>query len=82
MSEWIKCSDKLPDDGLCVIGSGWLWRDPEKGRWVEPMIYSKDDLDFHPITSAEDGDLIADFDASMEPTHWQPLPAPPTEVKP
>jgi hypothetical protein len=79
MSNWIKCSDRLPDDGVCVIGSGWMFGDKAKGRWVEPTIYSKEDLDFHPVASDEYGDLSADFDSSMVPTHWQPLPAPPAE---
>lgn len=79
MSDWIKCSDRLPDDGVCVIGSGWNFRDEAKGRWVEPTIYSAEDADFHPLTGDDLGNVVADFDGSMEPTHWQPLPAPPTE---
>jgi hypothetical protein len=74
MSGWISVEDRFPGDGVCVIGSGWLYGDPAKGRWVEPTIYSKEDLDFHPITSSEYGELEADFDASMLPTHWHPLP--------
>lgn len=79
MSEWVSVSEKLPDDGVVVIGSGWMYGDQAKGRWVEPTIYSKEDCDFHPITSDEYGELQSDFDASMSPTHWQPLPEPPTK---
>lgn len=79
MSDWIKVEDRLPDDGVLVIGSGWNFGDPTKGRWVEPTIYSEDDHDFHPAADDGLGNLVTDFDGSMEPTHWQPLPASPTE---
>ena len=77
MSNWIRCEDRLPDDGVIVVGSGWNFRDPSKGRWVEPTIYSADDADFHPATNDGLGNLVADFDGSMEPTHWMQLPSPP-----
>ncbi|WP_440090117.1 DUF551 domain-containing protein [Pseudomonas fragariae (ex Marin et al. 2024)] len=77
MSEWIKCSDRLPGDDVCVIGSGWNFGDEAKGRWVEPTIYSTVDAEFHPLTGDELGNIVADFDSSMKPTHWMPLPAPP-----
>lgn len=79
MSEWIKCESRLPDDGVIVIGSGWNFRDKSKGRWVEPTIYSTDDEDFHPATNDGLGNLVTDFDGSMEPTHWMPLPSPPED---
>lgn len=78
MSEWIKCSDRLPSEGQCVIASGNLYGDKDLGRWVEPVVYG-DDSEFHPCTIDNDGELVADYDADMtSTTHWQPLPAPPT----
>lgn len=78
MSEWIKCSDKLPADGLMVIGSGQKPDQFGGGQWVEPVIYA--DYEFHPPILHEDsGEMIADFDATMQnTTHWMPLPQPPS----
>lgn len=78
MSEWIKRSDKLPDDGQCVIATGFLYGKKENGRWVEPSVFA--DGEFHPCSSNDDGDLVADFNADMnKTTHWQPLPPAPAE---
>ena len=78
MTEWISVEESLPEDGKCVIGSGWLFGDKEKGQWVEPAIYSSDDLAFHPVAIDSFGDLVADFDADMcHTTHWIKLPEPP-----
>ena len=76
MSDWIKCSDRLPARGDIVIGSGHLYDDPNNGRWVEPCILG--DYEFHPIHSDEYGETMPDLDGTMAPTHWQPLPEPPT----
>lgn len=78
MSDWIKCNDRLPEEGQCVIASGHNFGDEELGRWVEPSVYA--DSEFHPCTNDGHGNLIADLDADMSSTtYWQPLPAPPTD---
>lgn len=77
MSDWIKCSDRLPDEDVIVIGSGFLYGKPENGRYVEPTILAEGE--FHGLITDEDGEVVADFDGTMDPTHWQPLPSPPKD---
>lgn len=79
MSEWIKCSERLPCDGQLVILSGHFYRDPERPRFVEPSVFACGE--FHPIAYDECSDYepIADGDATMEGTHWMPLPEPPED---
>ncbi|MCA4076448.1 DUF551 domain-containing protein [Pseudomonas kurunegalensis] len=77
MSGWIKCSDRLPAPGVIVVGSGHLYGKSENGRWVEPTIFA--DGEFHGLGVDDDGDVAPDFDTTMRPTHWQPLPSPPTK---
>ena len=77
MSEWIKCSDRLPDDDVIVIGTGFLYGKPENGRWVEPTILAGGE--FHGLITNEDYEYVADFDGVMKPTHWQALPEPPKD---
>lgn len=69
MSEWIKCSERMPENPglgrqfpyvLCASENGWLtiaFYDYNRKCW--------DDGDFY--------DHINDI------THWMPLPAPPAE---
>lgn len=33
MSEWIKCSERMPSVGEIVLASGYRWGDTNKGRW-------------------------------------------------
>lgn len=77
MSEWVKCSDRLPDEDVIVIGSGFLYGKPENGRWVEPTILAYGE--FRGLITNEDYEYIADLDGAMEPTHWMPLPPPPQD---
>ena len=78
MGEWIKCSDRLPEDGdegLCALHL--FDRDSEplivvpfrmvEGEW---HAHFRDDDDEQTIQHALDGSLHT-------PTHWQPLPEPP-----
>lgn len=81
MSEWIKCSERLPeskDDGVLVYfglpdHSGFC------GHGVE-TVHIQDYFD--DITNGLDADgnqLYAKQYLSMGITHWMPLPAPPAE---
>lgn len=78
MSDWIKCSERLPVNGQQVICSGFIFNEPEKGRWVSVSIFEDDD--FYSICQDGDGEDCANFDTTMHPpTHWMPLPAPPKD---
>jgi hypothetical protein len=75
MSGWISVSERLPDRCQVIVASGFLYDNSSLGRWVEPCVYEYDG--FHPCMMNDDGETVADFDADMTPTHWQPLPEPP-----
>ena len=80
MSEWIAVSDRLPDEMQRVICSGFIFNNKAGGRYVSPSTFS--DGTFYGYTEDDDGEDGQDFDEAGEmhsPTHWQPLPAPPTE---
>ena len=77
MSEWIKCSERLPDDNAIVIGTGFLYGKQENGRWVESTILAGGV--FYGLIINEDYEYVADFDVVMKPTHWQALPEPPKD---
>jgi hypothetical protein len=79
MSEWIKCSDRLPDldtpvwlrmpENIMILGErgsstdGWMWS-------ACYGVYFNSDGEWDACES--------DASDEHEPTHWQPLPAPPT----
>ena len=78
MSDWIKVSDRLPADGehgLCALHS---FNQAGERLIVAPFTFMDDQ--FHPFA---DEDNIENDDYWVDPlywpTHWQPLPAPPTE---
>ncbi len=78
MSEWIKCSEQMPREGVAVMASGFMFDNSARGRWVEPVFYIEGG--FHPVTQNEEGEMAPDFDIDMHmPTHWMPLPTPPTD---
>lgn len=73
MSNWIKCSDKLPEpgsNGLCAMRQ----YDSEKNPMVVvPFTFLEGQ--FHPFAD-EDSLEIEDYwiDPLYWPTHWMPLP--------
>lgn len=80
-SPWVAVSERMPSAGQLVIASGFIFGKLENGCWVEPAIYEEDDREFHPPKPNEEGDLVADFDATMNhTTHWMPLPPAPEVV--
>ena len=75
MSEWIKCSDRLPESVDPVLAHGW-------SRWsgyFHTFIGWTDGDSWYEINNGDyvDGGFGDDYEATV--THWQPLPAPPTE---
>lgn len=84
MSAW-QTIDSAPRDGTEII-----LRKGDRvtaGAWIE---WSKSEAEFHGSTGAYLGQVEYDSGASWlswdggfrdddEPTHWQPLPSPPTE---
>lgn len=71
MSEWIKCSERMPEKGphvwvFCVRGAWWqqqAWLDQD-GKWRSGS--------FCPTCGFTGGDFIMG-----DVTHWIPLPPPP-----
>lgn len=67
--KWVKCSDRLPNNGQKVI-----MFIPE---WRTPIAYGNYNLtQFNAINSIGTYD---DVDYNVKPTHWQPIPKAPKE---
>lgn len=67
MSEWIKCSERMPPFGAPVLVVGIV------GNTVQNNIYEWDGCtwcDYRDDYGEHDKDVF---------THWMPLPEPPTE---
>lgn len=79
MSEWIKCSKRLPEMEKVVdvlieghFRMAAMRSNPEREGWC--WYFCKDDG----VSLLEDGRVFQDFTIdNLEVTHWQPLPAPP-----
>ena len=70
---WISVKDKLPEQGQEVLAAEY-W---DNGRFCGMMSLEYKDGKFHDerlMVHADGGDTYL----SIEPTHWQPLPEPPT----
>lgn len=70
---WIKFQDQLPEDRKQIIISGFINDNHEMGRWVEAAWHDRGDF----YTDEDDisGMNPAGF---YEPTHWMPMPEPPS----
>ncbi|WP_404700725.1 DUF551 domain-containing protein [Pseudomonas sp. 3HC3] len=77
MSGWIKCSDRLPEVGSTVLA----WNEAYGARESQYLEYGEGSIaHFHgypPYFSWEEPQ--SSWASSWKPTHWQPLPSPPTE---
>lgn len=78
MSDLIKCSDRLPEDGQQVICTGFMYDDPNAGRYVAPSTYHYGVFRGY-VDEDDDERTPEDVGQMHSPTHWQPLPAAPTE---
>lgn len=67
--EWIKVTDKLPEDKQCVIIANAKTKDVGEARYrkIGDMSYFEGINDIYSI-------------ANPMPTHWMPLPAPPVYI--
>lgn len=64
MSQWVKCSDRLPEDRKLVI------------VWVSRFGYYPDYMD---CSSRQEGQWLRHNSNHQSITHWHPMPAAPTE---
>jgi hypothetical protein len=71
---WKTFTDENPPERTQILISGFIDNREDRGRWVEAAWYS----DFEFFTNE---DLMDEKDPGgfYEPSHWMPLPAPPTE---
>jgi len=77
-SDWIKCSDRLPEEGQHIICSGFIYDDPSAARYVAPSTYHDDVFRGYVDEDDDERDAL-DAGEMHAPTHWQPMPAPPTD---
>lgn len=77
MSEWIKCSDVMPEQGQHVLCSGFYGGRQDTKRFVTPSTFHAGV--FREYTDEDDEESVDCKGSYHHPTHWQPLPTPPTE---
>lgn len=66
MTQWIKCSERMPEDAALLFGPAcfnplWGWWSAEENRW---WYFDGVDIAWHYRNHF---------------THWMPLPEPPTD---
>lgn len=76
MSEWIKCSDRLPNGNQDVLLSDGQWFSV---GYVSLRRSPPSESDWSPsnVEPTYEGTGWVRFD--FKPTHWMPLPAPPAD---
>jgi hypothetical protein len=72
MSDWIACSDKLPDIGhrVLVVDGGSV----EFGHLSGPLEYKRNPHERKQHWRVENTGYDGDDDISCHVTHWQPIP--------
>ncbi|PRW85322.1 DUF551 domain-containing protein [Pseudomonas fluorescens] len=78
MSDWIRVEDRLPEEGQQVICTGFQYANTFGRRYVAPSTYH-DEVFYGYVDEDDDERTPPDAGEMHSPTHWQPLPAPPTE---
>lgn len=68
MTEWIKCSDRMPGYG-CVVLAFWQNHRMFRGSQPPPAVLLRGHKEWH---SPDDKEEVY-----VDPTHWMPLPSPP-----
>lgn len=67
MSEWIACKDKMPPQGETVLA---YWPKTSLLEWIDRASW---------IPSR--GWVCYGYSGEEQPTHWMPLPPPPSQEK-
>lgn len=77
MSDWIKCSDEMPEQGQHVLCSGFFGGRQDTDRFVAPSTFH--DGVFYEYTDDDSEESVDCKGSYYAPTYWQAFPAPPTE---
>jgi len=78
MSEWISVKDRLPEFGVAVTTIG----KKDDGAWTTPItaqLYIDGEKQRFISGFSFGGDRLIKTMVETIPTHWMPLPKPPTE---
>ena len=79
ISEW-QPIESAPKDGTEIILSWWTLEQISRKRMVTAGRFDKDNGDGEPHFEAWTSCFWDGWDTIPTPTHWQPLPAPPSET--